>query len=132
MSLFFVLQEKPMDTCSANRISRLINLQIEYIIDQVNSKTGNIVNDQSHGTKNSPSPLGILDEDDDIKIFDDEPVNNVEDIKIFDGNSQNETSASSYNSDSDSVYDESIEQLYDELTRKEMTRLKALEANSRG
>ena len=41
-------------TCSADSISRLTNLQIRYIIDQVNSKSINIVNDQSHVTKNSP------------------------------------------------------------------------------
>ena len=77
-------------TCSADSISRLTNLQIRYIIDQVNSKTVNIINDQSHVTKNSPlaeeraneevqaeegylASLGIFDEDVDIKIFDDEP-----------------------------------------------------------
>ncbi|RGB39318.1 hypothetical protein C1646_754632 [Rhizophagus diaphanus] len=39
------------DTCSADSISRLINHQIKYIIDQVNSKTVNNVNDQSHVSK---------------------------------------------------------------------------------
>ena len=90
-------------TCSADRISKLTNPQIEFIIEQVKSKTVNIVNDQSHGTKNSPSSLGILDEDDDIKIFDD-----------------------SSDSDSDSDYDESMEKIHDELTRKEMARIKAV------
>lgn len=76
-------------TCSAGSILRLINPQIQYIIDQVNSKT---INDQSHVTKNFPpeSPqgsektdevvrtgeeylpsFGIINEDADIKIFDD-------------------------------------------------------------
>ncbi|RIA88175.1 hypothetical protein C1645_739594 [Glomus cerebriforme] len=42
-------------TCSADSISRLTNPQIKYIIDQVNSKTINNVNDQSHVSEDNAS-----------------------------------------------------------------------------
>ncbi|RIA82580.1 hypothetical protein C1645_788102 [Glomus cerebriforme] len=64
----------------------------------------------------------------------------LEEKRIPEVSSKDETLASSSNSDSDSDsvsdsdsdYDESMEQLHDELTRKEMARLKALEANAGG
>ncbi|PKK75977.1 hypothetical protein RhiirC2_200817 [Rhizophagus irregularis] len=69
-------------TCSADTISRLINHQIKYIIDQVNSKTVNMLTirvmypKRMHQQKKERmkwcvlrKTLGVLDEDVDIKIF---------------------------------------------------------------
>src|SRR5437763_9254994 len=54
-------------SCSADSISRLTNLQIRYIIDQVNSKT---VNDQSHETEKFPpaNPQGSERTDEVVRV----------------------------------------------------------------
>ncbi|CAB4376273.1 unnamed protein product [Rhizophagus irregularis] len=133
-------------TYSVDSISRLTNPQIEYIIEQVKSKTitdQSSVDETNEEVASRSDKTEMLSHDDidcshdnnseempdidfglDDEIIDSKPA----DDKIFDDSSEDEVdhpTTSESSSESDSDYDE---QLHEELTREEMERIARLEA----
>ncbi|PKY58271.1 hypothetical protein RhiirA4_429590, partial [Rhizophagus irregularis] len=129
-------------TCSADRISKLTNPQIEYIIEQVKSKTASSNNknvasapiapdvyfEESEEETNVVTPYPAKTNDDDV-YFEESETNevNTDDESDSDANkSDSDVYFKSDDSDSDDEYDH---ELHERLTREEMARKAKLEDN---